>query len=177
MTFSTQLQRKLVCNDVRGVILPLLNLLQHQVHIQGGGALAYFQGNVFGEKVFEGEAIIFIAVHARQGHRSGLSNALGGGPDGGFRRSCRTGCILRGCRTRPMVLWPKIYPSYIPFTRPCTRCKSDPHMAVEVTFTTTSSSCSIPGSATLRHSTFCIPSYTIAFIAIPSFSFGTIICR
>lgn len=100
MTFSTQLQRKLVCNDVRGVILPLLNLLQHQVHIQGGGALAYFQGNVFGEKVSEGEAIIFIAVHARQGHRSGLSNALGGGPDGGFRRSCGTGCILRSCRTR-----------------------------------------------------------------------------
>lgn len=57
MTFSTQLQRKLVCNDVHGVILPLLNLLQHQVHIQGGGALAYFQGNVFGEKVSGGKLL------------------------------------------------------------------------------------------------------------------------
>lgn len=57
MTFSTQLQRKLVCNDVRGVILTLLNLLQHQVHIPGGGALAYFQGNVFGEKVSGGKLL------------------------------------------------------------------------------------------------------------------------
>ena len=77
------LQRKPVGNDIRGVDLPLLNLFQHQIHIPGGGALAHFQGNVFGEKVSEGEVIIFIAVHAYQGHRSGFSDALGGCFDGG----------------------------------------------------------------------------------------------
>lgn len=64
-------------DDICRVKFTFLNLLQYQIYISGGRALAHFQGDILGKKVSKREIIIFIAIDAYQGYGSRFSDTLG----------------------------------------------------------------------------------------------------
>src|SRR5215203_3193738 len=69
--------------------------------------------------------------------------------------------------TSPMNSWPMMSPGSIIGRKPLYRCRSDPQIAVDVTFTIASRLLRICGSGTSRTCIFCGPIQHVAFILPP----------
>src|SRR5688500_15325671 len=75
--------------------------------------------------------------------------------------------------TSPMNSWPRMSPGSMNGLKPLYRCRSEPQIAVDVTFTMQSFWFRIFGSGTFRTSIFCFPAQQVAFICCPPCQSGS----